>query len=191
MRAGDRLEDVVGDSVHAILDLQLVREHVEQEFRIRIGVDVAAIVLEHFAAQRCVLIRLPLCASAMPYGEFTYSGCASAEPSEPCGRIAAMTNADVAAQVSIASRVNTSRTSPTLVQAQAIAVDRRDAGCVLAAMLEHGQRVIERGRDFRFADDADDSAHGLVTHVEEGFDDGAGFDGGDACDLVMDSIGSR
>jgi hypothetical protein len=36
----------------AFLDLQLVREDVEQDLRIGVGVDVAAIVLEHLAPQR-------------------------------------------------------------------------------------------------------------------------------------------
>ena len=52
MHARDGLEDVIGREVMAILDLQLVREDVQQHFGIRIGVDVAAIVFVHFAAQR-------------------------------------------------------------------------------------------------------------------------------------------
>src|SRR3546814_2807774 len=35
-----------------LLPVELVREHVEQHFRIRLGVDVAPILLEHLAAQR-------------------------------------------------------------------------------------------------------------------------------------------
>src|SRR5690606_38669497 len=47
-----------------------------------------------------------------------------------------------------------------LVHAQAGAVAGRDAGRVLAAMLEHGQAVIQTGRDLGGSDDADDAAHG-------------------------------
>ncbi|MEW5314961.1 MAG: hypothetical protein WDW38_006420 [Sanguina aurantia] len=52
VNAGDGLEDMVRCQRHAVLDLQLVRQHVEQYFGVGIGIDVAAIVLEHLAAQR-------------------------------------------------------------------------------------------------------------------------------------------
>ena len=72
-----------------------------------------------------------------------------------------MADADVAAQLEhVVAREHVAHESRALVQAQAIAVDGRDAGRVLAAVLQHGQRVVERRRDFRFSDDADDSAHG-------------------------------
>ena len=46
-----------------------------------------------------------------------------------------------------------------LHDAQLRAVGGGDAGGVLSAMLENGQAVVERGRDVRGADDADDAAH--------------------------------
>jgi hypothetical protein len=70
MGAGDRRQRRLRRQ-RALL-AQLVREHVEQHFRIRAGVDVAAVLLEDLAsAVASMLIRLPLCASAMPQGEFT------------------------------------------------------------------------------------------------------------------------
>src|SRR6185437_9465931 len=49
------------------------------------------------------------------------------------------------------------------MQAQAVAVEGGDARGVLAAVLQDGQTVIQRGGDFAPADDADDSAHLLFT----------------------------
>ena len=72
VRPPHRLEDVLRRQRAAFLALQLVREHVEQHFGIRIGVDVAAVLADqHLARSSSVLIRLPLCAEAMPYGELT------------------------------------------------------------------------------------------------------------------------
>src|SRR5690606_38727989 len=76
------------------------------------------------------------------------------------GRVAAMADAYVAAQAEHAGLVeHVAHQAATLVQAQAAAVQRGDAGRILAAVLQDGERVIERRGDFRLADDADDSAH--------------------------------
>ena len=74
-----------------------------------------------------------------------------------------MADADVAAQLEhVLALEHVAHQACALVQAQAFAVDRGDAGRVLAAMLQHGQAVVQRRRDFGLADDADDSAHALV-----------------------------
>src|SRR3546814_449012 len=50
--------------------------------------------------------------------------------------------------------------SVALVHAQLGAVGGGDARRVLAAVLQHGQSVVQRCRDFSGSDDADDAAHG-------------------------------
>ena len=49
--SGDRLEDMIRRQRPPVLDLQLVRKHVEQDLGIGVGIDMAAVVLEHLAAQ--------------------------------------------------------------------------------------------------------------------------------------------
>src|SRR5688572_8022427 len=55
--------------------------------------------------------------------------------------------------------------SIALVHAQLAAVCGGDASGVLAAVLEHGQPVVELCRDFSGSDDADDAAHGVLILV--------------------------
>ena len=73
-----------------------------------------------------------------------------------------MSDADAAAQLQhVVAVEHVAHQSRALVQAQPFTIDGRDARGVLAAMLQNGQRVIQRRCDFGFADDADDSAHGV------------------------------
>jgi hypothetical protein len=160
MRAGDRFENMIRRQRAAILDLQLVREHVEQHFGIGIGVDVAAIVLEHLAAQRLGVDQVAVVRERDAERRVHVQRLRLGGTFGTGGRITAMTDADAAAQRQHAVAIeHVAHEAAALVQAQAVAVDGGDAGGVLAAVLQDGERVVERRSDFRLADDADDSAH--------------------------------
>ena len=67
-----RGEDVRWRDARRAHALQLGREHVEQHFRIGVGVEVAPVLaLDAPRPSSRALVRLPLCARQMPYGELT------------------------------------------------------------------------------------------------------------------------
>jgi hypothetical protein len=139
-----------------------VREHVEQHFGIGIGVDVAAVVIDDLAAQRVRVDEIAVVRERDAVRRVDVERLRLGRAFRTCGWIAAVADADVAAKAEHRlAREHVADEAGAFVQSQAIAVDRRDAGGVLAPVLEHGQRVVERRSDFRFSDDADDSAHGL------------------------------
>src|SRR5690606_9601494 len=77
------------------------------------------------------------------------------------GGIAAVADAHPALQQAHAAVVeHVAHQAVALVHAQGGAGGGGDAGRVLAAVLEHGQAVVQRGRDPGGSDDADDAAHG-------------------------------
>jgi hypothetical protein len=49
------------------------------------------------------------------------------------------------------------------VHAQLVAVHRGNAGGILATVLQDGESVVQRCRDFTGADDSDDAAHGVIS----------------------------
>src|SRR5690606_27905554 len=72
----------------------------------------------------------------------------------------ALRDADVAAQQLHGLAVeHVAHQAHALVHAQVGAVGGGDAGCVLAAVLQHRQAVVEQAGHVIVGDDADDSAH--------------------------------
>ena len=136
--------------------VELVREHVEQHFGIGLGVDVAAVLLEHLAPQRVgvdqvAVVRQRDAVRRVDVERLGFVGAVAAG-----GRVAAMADADAALEQRIAASSNTSLTRPLPLCTRSLrAVGRGDAGGVLAAVLQHGQAVVELRRDVAVADDAE------------------------------------
>ena len=62
---------------------------------------------------------------------------------------------------------NTSRTRPRPLRSEQFAIaDGGDARGILAAVLQHGQRVVDALVDRAGSDDADDAAHAWIPQVE-------------------------
>src|SRR6185436_4376827 len=83
------------------------------------------------------------------------------------GGIAAMRDAHVAHEVAHVARAeDIAHQALALVHVEAVALGRDDAGCVLAAVLEHRQAVIEQLVHGGAGNDAHDSAHrsGFLCH---------------------------
>ena len=140
--------------------VELVREHVEQHFRVRLGVDVAAILLEHLAPQRVGVDQVAVVRERDAERRVDVERLGLVGAFGAGGRIAAMGDADPALQQRHRVLVeHVAHQSVALVHAQLAAVGGGDAGGVLAAVLEHGQPVVELCRDFSGSDDSDDAAH--------------------------------
>ena len=146
------------------LVVQLVREYVEQHLGIGLGVDVAPVLLKHFAAQRFGVDQIPVVRHRDAVGRVDVERLRFVGTLRAGGGIAAMANADRAAE-------QFHRRLVEHVLDQAIALEHLhaafvrggDARRVLAAMLQHGETVVERASDFAATDDSDDSAHGCFT----------------------------
>ena len=127
-------------------DLQLVRQNIEQHFRIGIGVDVAqvvheqlflqlgsvgqvAVVAEHDAERRVHVERLRLVVVHRGTGR----------------RITHMRDARVALQCThVAGAKHIAHQTVVLVQMESMPVQRGDAGSILPAMLQDLQAVIQQ-----------------------------------------------
>lgn len=67
----NRREDVVRFQRVVTEVIQLTGENIEEDFGIRGGIDMAAFFFKQLLRSSCALVRLPLCANVMPYGELT------------------------------------------------------------------------------------------------------------------------
>ena len=144
-------------------ELQFVREHVEQHFGVGIGVDVAAVdaehlvfqllpvgqvavVREHDAERRVHVERLGLFFARRGTGR----------------RIAHLADAGGAGQAAHVARAeHVAHHAVGLVHVEIAAVRRGNAGCILTAVLQQQQAVIEQLVDRGLGNYAYDAAHGM------------------------------
>ena len=130
---------------------------------------MATVVLEHLATQGIGIDEIAVVSERNAVGRIDVQGLGLAAALGPGGRIAAVADADTAAQGQHVFALEHVLDEPVaLVQSQARAVNGGDARRVLAAMLEHGQGIVESRCDFGFADDSNDSTHGSVHCAEVG-----------------------
>ena len=145
---------------HPLLDLQLVRQHVEQDFRIGIGVDVTAVVLEHLAPQFLGVHQVAVVRDRDAVGRVHVERLRLLRPLRTGRWVAAVADAD--ASVQLAHRLlveHVANQAVTAVQAQARAIHGGNAGRVLAAVLQDGQAVIKSRCHFGGTDNEIGRAH--------------------------------
>ncbi len=144
---------------HALC-VQLVGEHVQQHFAVRIGIDVAAVSLEHLAAQRLGIDQVAVVRQRDAVGRVDVERLRLVGAFRACGRVAHVGDADAALQQRHAALVEyIPHQAIGLLHAQAGAVGGSDAGRILATVLEDGQSVIKLPGDVLVADDSDDATH--------------------------------
>jgi hypothetical protein len=141
--------------------LELEREDVQQHLAVGVRVDVAKIELEQLALERIAV------------GEIAVVGERDAErrvdverlrlelgERRSGGRIAAVRDAGVAREVAHVARAeHVAHVARPLEHVEDGPFTRDDAGCVLAAVLQQQQAVVEQLVDRRVRHDADDPAH--------------------------------
>src|SRR5471032_1013877 len=168
---GDGFKDGVGvdhDAGGGLLDF--VGQHVQQHFRVGVGVDVAAVVLEHLFFE------------LFPVGQVAVVGQGNAErrvdverlrflfAGRAGGRIAAVADARVALQrTHIAGAENVTHQAVGLVHGKHTAVIGRDPRRILAAVLQQQQSVVQQLIDRLMGNDADDATHGVLLDWYYGF----------------------
>ena len=154
---------------------QLAREHVEQHFRIGAGVEMTEVFADqHFrelgGVRQVAVVPEADAVRRVDVERLRFGGGVAAR-----GRIAHVADADVALQAQhVALLEDVAHQAVLLAHEQLAVVAGHDAGGVLAAVLQHRQRVIDLLIDRRVPDDADDSAHCLkLPSASIAVDDGS------------------
>lgn len=161
----DGIEDGVFAQFAAVnLLLQLVREHVEQHFTVRVGVDVAQVLPEHCLFQlggigQVAVVRQHDAVGRVDVERLRFGQVAG----RAGGRITHMPDPGVAHQgAHVAGAEHVTHHAAAFVHVKAVAVAGHDAGCILPAVLKDLQPVIQELIDGRFAHYTNDPTHDLT-----------------------------
>ena len=140
--------------------LQLRGQHVEQHFGIGLAVEVAPLFArEHFGQFRGIG-EVAVVAQADAVGSIDVERLGLGGAVAAGGRVADMPDSRVAAQFEhVVLLEHVAHQAGTLAHAQRAVVGGHDAGGILAAVLQHGERVVDALVYCTRADDADDATH--------------------------------
>ena len=141
---------------------QLVRQDVEQHFRVAVGVDVAVIGLENFLLERMRVGQVAVVHQDQAIGRVDVEGLGLFfTEGVACGRVAHLAQANVAWQGAHVARAKNVAHHPLgFVHVELVALLCDDARRVLAAVLQEQQGVVDQLVDRCAVDNADDSTHG-------------------------------
>lgn len=160
VHAGNRGEDVLLGGLQLVAHRQLVGEHVEQHFRIGVGVHVAQVGFVDFLGQLLDIGQVAVVRQGNAVGRVDVERLRLRRAGAAGGRVTHMADADAADQaLHVALLEDVADQAVVLAQVQLIVMAGDDTGSVLAAMLEDGERVIQRLIDVRLAHDTDDATH--------------------------------
>ncbi|MNZ42049.1 hypothetical protein D3C78_596160 [compost metagenome] len=160
MHAGDRGEDVVGGRLQLAAHGQLVGEHVEQHFRVGVGVDVAQVGFVDLARQLLDVGQVAVVRQGDAVGRVDVERLRLGRAGAAGGRIAHMADPDIADQaLHMPSVEHVADQAVVLAQEQATAMAGHDAGSVLAAVLKNRKGVVERLVDVRLTHNTNDATH--------------------------------
>ena len=162
MDPGHGAEQVAVVDAQFPLDLQLMGEDVEQDLRVRLGVDVAQVLHEEVALQVLGVGEIAVVGQDDSVGGIDVEGLGLGGTGRAAGGgIAHMAYAHVALELDhVAGAKDIAHQTGILAQVELVALGRDDPRGILTAMLKHQQGVIEGLVDGALAHDANDAAHG-------------------------------
>ena len=161
---GDRAKDCIWIKTMMLRGpLQFQRQYVQQNFTVRIGVDVPEIVLPQLAFQRLAVGQIAVVPERDAERRIHIERLRFEIRKRRTGSgIAAMTDADGAGQLAhVAGTEHALHQARSLVHVEDRPLAGHDAGGVLPAVLQQQQPVVQELIDGRMRDDADDSTHGM------------------------------
>jgi hypothetical protein len=139
---------------------QLVGKHVEQHFRIGIGVHMAQVGLVDLLGQLLDIGQVAVMRQGDAIRRVDVERLRFSRRGAARSRVAHMTDAHMANQaLHVALLEHVAHQAIVLAQEQAAIMTGDNTGSILAAVLEDGQPVIQRLIDVRFTDDTDNAAH--------------------------------
>ena len=161
---GDRREYVLGGWAQLAQGLQFVGEDIEQYLGVRVGIEVAQIVLEQFLRQLLGIGQVAVVCQGDTVGgvhiERLGQGCAGAAR----GRVAHVADADSAAQhLHMVLAKHVPHQALALALGKPTAAAGHDPRGVLAAMLQHRQRIVNLGGNIGFPNHSNQATHRLNT----------------------------
>ncbi len=156
----DGIEDLLRvQAVRRVL-AELVREYVQEHFRVGVGIEVAVVLLLDETFELIRVDEIAVVGKTNAEGRVHVERLSFREAGAARRRIAHVTEAYVAGELQhVPLEEHVADQAVALADAQAAAVVRHDAGGVLPAVLEHRQRVVERLIDGLMTDDSDQSTH--------------------------------
>ena len=153
-------EDILRARAQLAQGLHLMGENVEQYLRIGIGVEVPQVVLEQLARELLGIGEVAVVCQGDAVGRVNIKRLCQGGARAARGRVAHVTDANTAAQglhMLLAKYV--AHQPLALALAETAAVAGHDSRSILAPVLEHSQRVVYIGGDFRFSDDTNQATH--------------------------------
>jgi hypothetical protein len=148
--------------------LQLGSEHVQQHFGIGSGVEVAAILARYHLGELGGVGEVAVVREADAIGRVDVERLRLGGAVTAGGRIAYVADADVAPELEHVMLLEHVAHQPrALAHAQRAFRGHHDAGGILAAVLQHRQRIIDPLIDGIGANDADDAAHAAGLRTED------------------------
>ena len=141
-----------------------MREHVEQHFAVRVGVDVAQVLPEHRLFQLGSVGQVAVVRQHDAVGRVDVERlCFGQVAGRAGGRITHMPDPGIADQgAHVAGAEHVAHHAAAFVHVKAVAVAGHDAGCILSAVLKDLQPVIQELIDGRFAHYTNDPTHDLT-----------------------------
>ena len=162
MHAGHRLENAIHiELVTMCRHLQFMRQHIEQHFRVGIGVDMPAVHAEHLFLQLLGVGQVAVVPKHDAKRRIDIKRlCLGKIEGRTRGRVADMADATITGQCPhITGTKNVAHQPGALVQVEGIAFGRSDACRVLPPVLQHHQTVIEQLVDRRGCQYTENPAH--------------------------------
>ncbi|MNQ74601.1 hypothetical protein D3C85_893620 [compost metagenome] len=150
--------------------LDFMRQHVEQHFRIGIGIDVAAVVLEHFQLQLFPVGQVAIVRQGDAEWRIHIERLCFLFARRTGRRVTAMADARRALQRTHVTRTeDVTHEAVGFVHGKHTAVIGRNPCRVLTAMLQEQQCIIEQLIDRLMGNDADDATHGVLLNCATDF----------------------
>ena len=162
MHVRHRGKDGLGVELLALCgELQFVREHVEQHFRVGVGIDVAQILTEHLLLQYLGIGQVAVVAEDDPErGVDIERLCLPGVERRPRGGITAVSDAGAARErAHVPGAKHVAHHPGPLVHVERLVFRRDDPGCVLAAVLQQQQPVVQQLIDRRLRHHSENAAH--------------------------------
>ncbi len=164
-----RGEDVLLGRLQLAAHGKFVGEHVEQHFRVGAGIHMAQIRLVDLLGQlidigQVAVVRQGNAVRRVDVERLCLGGTGATR-----GGVTDVADPHVADQaLHMALLKDVANQAVILAQKQPAVMARDDTGCILAAVLQYGKRVIQRLIDVRLTDDADNATHARNLSVITG-----------------------
>ena len=144
--------------------LKLVREHVQQDLRVRSRVQMAAVVLHDEAFELLGIDEVAVVREANAVRRVDVKRLGFEVARAAGRRVTGVSEAHIAAQAQhVAFLENIPNETVAPAQMQPATFGRHDSRGVLASVLKHGERIVEPLIDRLLSDDSDDSTHVRTT----------------------------